>query len=113
MTLGFLLQWIVDSQLTPIIDAVEYFNLFFTLLVALGIVFQMPAVVFVLSRIGLVNARFLLRNTKYAVLVILGVAALISPPDTVSMFAVASPMIVLYFLSIGVAWLFSRERRIS
>ena len=113
MTLGFLIQWILDSQLTPIIDAIEYFNLFFAILLALGIVFQMPAVVFVLSRIGLVNARFLLRNMKYAAVAVLGVAALISPPDIISMFAIAAPMIVLYVLSIGVAWLFGRERRKS
>ena len=63
---GFLLDWIVQSHLTPIIDAGEYFNLFFAIIVALGIVFQIPTVIFVLSRIGLVSAGLLARKLKGA-----------------------------------------------
>ena len=76
---GFLLDWIVQSHLTPIIDAGEYFNLFFTIIVALGIVFQIPAVIFVLSRIGLVSAGLLARKLKYAVFASVVIAAVITP----------------------------------
>jgi sec-independent protein translocase protein TatC len=79
MAMQFLLDWIVESRLTPIIDAVEYFDLFFSIIVALGIVFQIPAVVFVLSRIGLVTARMLLRFFKHAVLACMVVVAVITP----------------------------------
>ena len=66
-------------NLTPIIDAVQYFDLFFSIMVALGIVFQIPAVIFVLSRIGLVSARLLVHYFKHAVLACVVVAAVITP----------------------------------
>jgi sec-independent protein translocase protein TatC len=109
--LKFLLDWIVESKLTPIIDAVEYFDLFFSILVALGIVFQIPAVIFVLSRIGLLTARTLVRYFKHAVLGSVIVAAVITPTtDFANMLVIAGPMIALYGVGIGVAWVFGRRR---
>jgi sec-independent protein translocase protein TatC len=109
--LKFLLDWIVESKLTPIIDAVEYFDLFFSILVALGIVFQIPAVIFVLSRIGLLTARTLVRYFKHAVLGSVIVAAVITPTtDFANMLVIAGPMIALYVVGIGVAWVFGRRR---
>jgi sec-independent protein translocase protein TatC len=109
--LGFLLNWIVESRLTPIIDAVDYFDLFFSIMVALGIVFQIPAVVFVLSRIGLITARMMVRYLKHAVLACVVVAAIITPTtDFGNMLVVAGPMLVLYVVGIGVAWVFGRRR---
>jgi sec-independent protein translocase protein TatC len=109
---GFLLDWIVQSHLTPIIDAGEYFNLFFTIIVALGIVFQIPAVIFVLSRIGLVSAGLLARKLKYAVFASVVIAAVITPTgDPGNMLIIAAPMVALYVVGIGVAWLFGRRRQ--
>ena len=109
---GFLLDWIVQSHLTPIIDAGEYFNLFFTIIVALGLVFQIPAVIFVLSRIGLVSAGLLARKLKYAVFASVVVAAVITPTgDPGNMLIIAAPMVVLYVVGIGVAWIFGRRRQ--
>lgn len=109
--LQYLLDWIVASRLTPIIDAVEYFDLFCTIIVALGLVFQIPAIVFVLSRIGLVTARLLVRYARHAVLACVIVAAVITPTsDFVNMAVVAGPMIALYGVGIVVAWLFGRRR---
>ena len=109
--LTFLLDWIVESKLTPIIDAVEYFDLFFSILVALGIVFQIPAVIFVLSRIGVLTARTLVRYFKHAVLGSVIVAAVITPTtDFANMLVIAGPMIALYVVGIGVAWVFGRRR---
>jgi sec-independent protein translocase protein TatC len=111
MALQFLLTWIVESGLTPMIDAVEYFDLFFSILVALGIVFQIPAIVFVLSRIGLVTARMMLRFFKHAVLVCTVVAAVITPTtDFGNMLIIAGPMIALYGVGIGIAWIFGKRR---
>jgi len=111
MALRFLLDWIVASNLAPIIDAVEYFDLFFSIMVALGIVFQIPAVVFVLSRIGLVTARTLSRYFKHAVLACVVIAAVITPTtDFGNMLIIAGPMIVLYVFGIAIAWLFGRKR---
>jgi sec-independent protein translocase protein TatC len=109
--LRFLLDWIVASRLTPIIDAVEYFDLFFSIMVALGLVFQIPAVVFVLSRIGIVTAGMLARSFKHALLGCFIVAAVITPTtDFGNMLIIAGPMIVLYGVGIVVAWIFGKRR---
>ena len=111
MALRFLLEWIVESRLTPIIDAVEYFDLFFSITVALGLVFQIPAVIFVLSRIGLVTASMLIRFFKHAVLACVVVAAVITPTtDFGNMLVIAGPMIMLYAVGIGIAWIFGKRR---
>ncbi len=112
--LRFLLDWIVASKLTPIIDAVEYFDLFFSIIVALGIVFQIPAVIFVLSRIGLLTAGMLVRHFRHAVLGCVVVAAIITPTtDFGNMLIIAGPMIVLYGVGIAVAWAFGRRRAVE
>ena len=99
------------ANLTPIIDAVEYFDLFFSIMVALGIVFQIPAVIFVLSRIGLVSARLLAHYFRHAVLLCVVIAAIITPTtDFGNMLIIAGPMIVLYAVGIVIAWLFGRVR---
>jgi sec-independent protein translocase protein TatC len=110
--LRFLIDWIVASGLTPIIDAVEYFDLFFSIIVALGLVFQIPAVIFVLSRIGLVSAKLLLRYFKHALLACAVIAAVITPTsDPANMLIFAGPMILLYAVGIVIAWIFGRARR--
>jgi sec-independent protein translocase protein TatC len=109
--LGFLLDWIVAGGFTPMIDASEYFSLFFTIIVALGIIFQIPAVIFVLSRMGLVTAGVLARKFKYAVLGAVVIAAIITPTtDYANLLIIAGPMVALYGVGIGVAWLFGRRR---
>lgn len=107
--LAFLLDWTAAAHLTPIIDAVEYFDLFCAITVALGIVFQIPAVIFVLSRIGLVTAGLLARHFKHAVLGSIVIAAVLTPTtDFGNMAIVAGPMIVLYGVGILVAGIFGR-----
>jgi sec-independent protein translocase protein TatC len=109
--LQFLLAWIVESQLTPIFDIGAYLDLLLTILVALGVAFQIPAVIFVLSRIGLVDARFLLAKLKYAVFLCVVAAAVLTPTtDPGNMLVIAGPMVALYVLGIGIAWLFGRPR---
>jgi sec-independent protein translocase protein TatC len=97
-------------------DIVEYvpqaslaFAFYVKLLLVFGLVFQMPTVVLVLARLGLVTARFLWRNIKYAVLIMFIVGAVLSPgTDPIGQALLAGPMIVLYILSIGLAWLFGK-----
>ena len=86
------------------------FSLYVRLLLACGLVFQMPTVVFFLSKIGVVTAGFLARNIKYAVLLIFVFAAILTPTgDPVTLTMMAMPMIALYGLSIGIAWVFGRR----
>jgi sec-independent protein translocase protein TatC len=90
----------------------EYFSFYSWFLLGSGLIFQTPVVIFVLSRIGLVTPRFLLRHFKYAVLIAFIVAAVITPtPDAVTQSALALPMLGLYLLGVLVAWLFGRPRR--
>ncbi|MGE0039894.1 MAG: twin-arginine translocase subunit TatC [Vicinamibacterales bacterium] len=94
---------------TPRIEPV--FGLYIKLALALGLVFQMPMLVFVLARLGIVTAGFLLKNLKYAILIIFIVAAVVTPDGSmVVQVIMAAPMIVLYFLSIGVAWAFGKSK---
>jgi sec-independent protein translocase protein TatC len=87
------------------------FSMYAKMMLAMGAVFQMPTLVFFLARMGVVTARLLLRQTKYAILVIFIVAAIITPgPDVVSQVLVAGPMVLLYAVSILIAWLFGRSR---
>jgi sec-independent protein translocase protein TatC len=89
----------------------EYFSFYFWFVVGLGTVFQLPVIIFILSRIGLVTPGGLLRNFKYAVLAAFVVSAIITPSmDVVNQTMVATPIIALYLLGIGVAWLFGRPR---
>jgi sec-independent protein translocase protein TatC len=80
-------------------------------MLAMGIVFQMPAVTYVLARIGIVSARFLLRAWKMALIIIMIASAVLSPTsDIINMMLFAAPMIVLYMVSILIAWIFGRAR---
>jgi sec-independent protein translocase protein TatC len=111
MTFGFLATFGgAEIKLMP--RVAEYFSFYSWFLLGIGIVFQTPVVIFVLSRIGLVTPRFLLRHFKYAVLIAFIVAAVITPtPDAVTQSALAVPMLALYLLGVAVAWLFGKPRR--
>ena len=87
------------------------FSLYVRLMLACGAVFQMPTLVFFLARVGVVTARFMARNIKYAILIIFIVAAVLTPTgDPATLTLMAAPMIVLYGLSIGIAWVVAPRR---
>ena len=74
--------------------------------------FQLPVIIFVLARIGLVTPRLLMRHFKWAVLAAFIIAAIITPtPDMVTQSLLAIPMLGLYLIGVGVAWLFGKPRR--
>jgi len=97
-----------------LLKADDYFDFIILVMLGMGLVFQMPAISYVLARIGLVTASFLLRIWKTAAIVILIAAAVLSPTgDIPNMMLFAAPMIVLYFVSIFVAWIFGKPRTAS
>lgn len=109
--LQYLLQWGREMGMQMVISATEYYNLFIAVELGLGIIFQIPAIIFVFSRLGLVSAGFLLRNTKYATLLAFVVAAIITPTgDIPNMMIMAVPMVALYLLGVLVAFLFGKKR---
>ncbi len=98
-----------DMQFLPKID--EYYTFYSWFLLGRGLVFQLPVVILILSRIGLVTPGFLLRQTKYAILAAFIVAAFITPSaDVVNQTMLALPIIALYLFGVGIAWLFGRPR---
>ena len=97
-----------------LLKADDYFDFIILIMLAMGVVFQMPAITYVLARIGLVSAGYLIRIWRTSVVVILVVAAIFSPTaDVPNMLLFAAPMFVLYLVSIFVAWIFGRKRTVS
>ena len=89
----------------------EVFGFYSRVILGTGFVFQIPTAVFLLARIGLITPGWLWRNFKYAILTIFITAAIVTPPDVVTQMLLALPMIALYVLSIGIAWIFGRDRQ--
>jgi sec-independent protein translocase protein TatC len=90
------------------------FSLYLRLVLAFGIVFQLPTLVLFLARMGVLTARFMIKNFKYAVLGIVIISAVITPDGGgVSLFAMTGPLVLLYTFSIGLAWLFGKKKELA
>ena len=88
------------------------FSIYLRLLLAFGLVFQMPVLVLFLARMGVLTARFMIKHVKYAVLIIFIVSAVVTPGgEVVTQIAMAGPLCLLYVLSIGLAWAFGKKRK--
>ena len=110
VTLQFLLSVSIDI-VKPQISISEYLNTFIILEIGLGLVFQLPVLIFFFTLLRLTTPRFLLRNVRYAVLIMFVVAAIITPTgDPITMTLFAGPMILLYFVGIGASWLLVLRR---
>ena len=108
--LDFLIGY--SQQFTPMITINEYTNLFMTIVLWLGVIFEMPILVFFLALFGIVSSGWMWRNFRYSILVIFIIAAVITPTtDIMNMCIFAAPMIVLYAGSIGVAYLVHPKQR--
>lgn len=110
VTLQFLLTLSLD-QIEPFISVSMYLNLFIILEIGLGLIFQLPVLIFFLTLLRLTSPKFLLRNVRYAVLIMFVAAAIITPTgDPLTMTLFAGPMILLYFIGIGASWLLVLRR---
>jgi sec-independent protein translocase protein TatC len=108
--LDFLIGY--GKQFQPMVTIGEYTDLFMTIILGLGIVFEMPILVFFLALMGVVSAKWMWNNLRYSILVIFIIAAIITPTtDIMNMCIFAAPMILLYLLSIGVAYVVHPSRR--
>jgi len=106
----FFLQQGAEFKAMITID--QYFKLVLRLLLAIALVFELPTLVFFLSRIGLVSSRWMLRNFKYAVLAVFVIAAIITPtPDMLTQSIIAVPMLVLYGIGILVSFIGEKRRK--
>jgi sec-independent protein translocase protein TatC len=97
---------------TPMVTIEEYSSFFLSIILGLGISFEMPILIFFLAMFGIVSPKFLWKNFNYAILAVFLVAACICPsPDPWTMCIYALPMLALYLIGIGVAWWVHPSRR--
>jgi sec-independent protein translocase protein TatC len=112
--LTFLLSINKSSGITPMITVSEYFDLFVNVILGTSIIFELPVLIFFLTLLRIASPSFLLRHSRYAILIIVIVAAVITPtPDVVNLAIFATPMILLYFIGVFASYLLvlSREGR--
>jgi sec-independent protein translocase protein TatC len=108
--LDFLIQY--GRQFQPMITIGEYTDLFLTIILGLGVIFELPILVFFLSIMGVISAGWMWRNLRYSVLGIFVIAAIVTPTaDIMNMCIFAAPMLALYLISIVIAWAFHPKRK--
>ncbi len=117
VTLPYMLRFLVGFQqfggtVAPLLSINEYFDLILMVLLGLGLVFELPILIFFLSLFGIVTPKFLWHNFRYAILIIAVVAAIITPtPDAQTMLIFMLPMVLLYFVGIIVSAAVVRKRK--
>ena len=114
VTLPYVLKFLVSFKgpVVPMISINEYFDLILMILLGLGLVFELPILIFFLTLFGIVTPKFLWQNFRYAILVISVVAAIITPtPDAQTMLIFMLPMVGLYFVGIGVSAAVVRKKK--
>lgn len=101
-----------EGRFRTLINAEDYFDLIIMIMIGMGVVFQIPTLSFLLGRVGLMTPRVMLKSWRYAVVIIAIIAALLTPtPDATTMIMFATPMLALYFLSVGIVWMFGKPRQ--
>jgi sec-independent protein translocase protein TatC len=112
MVVRFLLT--VGQDFRQVVTINEYFSMASKVILGLGLVFEMPVLIMLLARLGVVTHRFLLKYFRFAVLIIFIIAAVITPtPDIPTQCVFAFPMIGLYLLGVLVAWIFGKKRPVQ
>lgn len=110
--LTFVVEFSKTGPIKPWIDINEYFSLILIVLLGLGVIFELPVVIFILSLFGIVTPKFLIRNFRYAMLIITIVAAVVTPsPDATTMLIFMAPMVALYFVGVLVSYVVLRNKR--
>ena len=108
--LNFLISF--GKQFQPMITIKEYTELFLSIILGMGLIFEMPILVFFLALMGIVTAGWMWKNFRYSILIIFIVAAIVTPTsDILNMCIFAAPMIALYALSIGIAYVVHPTQR--
>jgi len=110
--LNFLVGMTTNGPIKPLISINEYFDLILIVLVGLGIIFELPVLIFILSLFGIVTPKFLLKNFRYAMLIITVLAAIATPtPDATTMLIFMAAMVLLYLLGVLVSYFVVRRKR--
>jgi sec-independent protein translocase protein TatC len=88
----------------PLVQIGDYLALVSRLVLAFGTMFELPVIAFFLARVGLIDHRFLIRHSRYAIIAIALLAAILTPPDLISQVLLMIPLALLYLVSIAVAY---------
>lgn len=112
LLMKFLISFASD-KIAPLFKVGDYFGFLLKISMAFGVVFELPVVTYVLARLGLITASFLVKKFRYAILIIFIIAAVLTPPDILSQLMLALPLLVLYGVSIVVAFFASKEKKSS
>ncbi len=110
LALQFFAKFVISPQVINEFDITKYFGMVTMWVFGVGVIFELPVVMYFLARVGLVTAEFLRKGRKYAAIIILIVAAVLTPPDFISQILVAVPMVGLYELSIYISSVVERRR---
>lgn len=103
MALQFFANFVISEQIVNQFDITKYFGMVTMWVFGVGLLFELPVVMYFLARTGLINAEIMAKGRKWAIIAILILAAVLTPPDPVSQMLVAFPMMGLYELSIIIA----------
>ena len=103
LSLQFLGSYSISSEITNLIDLLSYISTVSTVTLASGIIFELPIAVYFLAKTGLVTAEFMRTYRRHAIVLILVLSAVITPPDIASQILVAVPVLILYEISIKIA----------
>jgi len=102
------------ANLKPMISINSYVSFVVMMVLAFGVVFELPVAAFILGRLGVIDHKFLAHGRRYAAVIILIVAAILTPtPDAFSQLLLAGPLYLLYEVSIIVLWLTCRKKRVG
>ena len=111
--LNFLLRRYEAIHVQPLIQIGDYLSLVSRLVLAFGVMFELPVVAFFFARVGLIDHRFLIRHIGYAVIAIALLAAILTPPDLIAQVLFMVPLSLLYVVSIGVAYMARKKSSAS
>ncbi len=107
--LSFLLRRYEALHVQPLIQIGDYLSVVSRLVLAFGVMFELPVAAFFLARVGVIDHRFLIRHIRYALIAIAILAAVLTPPDLIAQVLLMLPLSLLYGISIGVAY-FARQK---
>lgn len=109
--LVFLLGLGLNVNVKPMISVVEYFDLFVDVMLGIGLVFEMPVIIFFLTLLRIASPRFLMAHSRYAILAIVIIAAIITPtPDVFNLMLFATPMLLLYYVGVFASYILVLKR---
>jgi sec-independent protein translocase protein TatC len=110
LSVNFLATYTISSEVKNMINVSSYFSTVASITLASGLVFELPIIAYFLSKIGILTPSFMRKYRKHAIIVILIIAAIITPPDVFSQIMVSIPLLLLYEISIGISARIEKQR---